>query len=459
MFSTATNGNSPMRSANPPGGLHGTNTTIISATSPDAYAPLRRVRSTFEHHSPPAFEEQRLMLASFGGSSHATAAATVASSSIAALLFGDENDDVGRRPAKSVELLNTSFSRTLSASVLEYRPITHDDTRPPKSEEVVYSLETVERPQVDSQAFRSIAPRTLARLLASEDFPSKYRLIDCRYPFEYMGGHIKHAENIHDPSEIATEFYPVDARIPIFYCEYSQKRGPTMGHALRRYDRELNRERYPLMDYPEMYLVDQGYRHFYEEYSGQGLCVPDHYVRMRDKRHRKELDGFSQHRRRREAKTKVIAGGDAKSRVPKLRGLKLRDLNRDYSAEELGSKEYKPLRLEKIDECVNKNAQTPKGRSLFGKGKVTTRSFFSRLSSLEPSSSHASGTSTGPQAGRSALRPPTTASPDSNAMDTFDPLEALQELQEQEELDVSMSSDLGSPPPVDRCPIGVLSFS
>ncbi|KAH7697667.1 Rhodanese-like domain containing protein, partial [Aphelenchoides avenae] len=269
-----------------------------------------------------------------------------------------------------------------------------------------------------------------------------------------------HAENIHDPSEIATQFYPVDARIPIFYCEYSQKRGPTMAHALRRYDRELDRERYPLMDYPEMYLVDQGYRHFYEEYSGQGLCEPDHYVKMRDKHHRKELEGFAQHRRRK-AKTKVIAGGDAKSRVPKHRGLKLRDLNRDYSAEAHGSKEYKPLRLEKVDECANENADTPKGRSLFG--QVTTSSFFSRLSRLDQSSSQASGTSADPQAGRSALRPPTTASPVSDAMDTGDPLEALQEPQEQDELDVSirssMSSELGSPPPVDRCPIGVLSFS
>ncbi|KAH7670056.1 Protein CDC-25.1, partial [Aphelenchoides avenae] len=177
-----------MRSANQPGGLHSSNTTISSATSPDGHAPLRRARSTFEHHSPPAFEEQRLLRASFGGSSHATAAVT--SSSIAALLFVDENDNGGRRPAKSSEL-NTSFSRTLSSSELEYRPITHDETRPPKSQEVVYSLETVERPQVESQAFRSIAPRTLARLLASEDFPAKYRLIDCRYPFEYKGGHIK----------------------------------------------------------------------------------------------------------------------------------------------------------------------------------------------------------------------------------------------------------------------------
>lgn len=55
-----------------------------------------------------------------------------------------------------------------------------------------YHLETVTTN--DSQAFRRIDARTLCHLMksmSSQEFAQKYVLVDCRYPYEFNGGHIK----------------------------------------------------------------------------------------------------------------------------------------------------------------------------------------------------------------------------------------------------------------------------
>lgn len=57
-----------------------------------------------------------------------------------------------------------------------------------------YSLQTVPHPQVDSGAFRSISAETFIELLNKmdhEQFARRFVVVDCRYPYEYQGGHIK----------------------------------------------------------------------------------------------------------------------------------------------------------------------------------------------------------------------------------------------------------------------------
>ena len=116
----------------------------------------------------------------------------------------------------------------------------------------------MEKPEKPHRAYRSIDSCTLATLIDSmteQQFKARFLIIDCRYPYEFAGGHIwvgvclpllffrldlycilQYAINLYESSAIKHYFYPEDkkpfaemsARIPIFYCEYSQKRGPSM---------------------------------------------------------------------------------------------------------------------------------------------------------------------------------------------------------------------------------------
>uniref|UniRef100_A0A0N5A8Q6 protein-tyrosine-phosphatase n=1 Tax=Syphacia muris TaxID=451379 RepID=A0A0N5A8Q6_9BILA len=183
---------------------------------------------------------------------------------------------------------------------------------------VDYSLETLAKPQIDSTAFKSISGEVLAKVMTSmseEEFSKKYILVDCRYPYEYEGGHLRGAVNIFDVSRLACMLFPESAeqfnemtlKIPIFYCEFSQKRGPSMALALRELDRSRNR--YPDVHYKEIYLLDRGYKKFFEDerllascnvlfenMHLQHLCEPQSYTRMVESNHKDDLKRFRMHK-------------------------------------------------------------------------------------------------------------------------------------------------------------------
>lgn len=52
---------------------------------------------------------------------------------------------------------------------------------------------------------------------------------------------------------------------------------------VRHEDRKLNCHRYPLLTYPEVYILDGGYSSFYE--SHRTRCFPQNYLRMDAKEH------------------------------------------------------------------------------------------------------------------------------------------------------------------------------
>ncbi|PAV87311.1 hypothetical protein WR25_15873 [Diploscapter pachys] len=178
-----------------------------------------------------------------------------------------KNEAVPPHPART----RLSLTRTNSMPVFDRN---QENIEPPMMEiETQWHLETVTC-RADSTAFRRISADTLYGLLTSmtdQQFNSKYILIDCRYPFEYDGGHIRNAINLYDPLCCEEFFYPSDeqqckevhSRIPIFYCEFSQHRGPQMANVLRSKDRLRNMHHYPRVDFMEMYVVNEGYRNFY----------------------------------------------------------------------------------------------------------------------------------------------------------------------------------------------------
>uniref|UniRef100_A0A0B7A1N2 M-phase inducer phosphatase n=1 Tax=Arion vulgaris TaxID=1028688 RepID=A0A0B7A1N2_9EUPU len=150
------------------------------------------------------------------------------------------------------------------------------------------------------QDLRSITPETLRNLMADEfsDVVEEFHIVDCRYPYEYEGGHIRNAMNIYTREEVVEKYLkvPLSSKDPnkriilVFHCEFSSERGPGLFRFLRQQDREANKDFYPYLHYPEIYLLDGGYKSFYERFSH--LCEPRTYKTMFDKNHSEDLRKF-----------------------------------------------------------------------------------------------------------------------------------------------------------------------
>jgi M-phase inducer tyrosine phosphatase len=114
-------------------------------------------------------------------------------------------------------------------------------------------------------------------------------IMDVRYPYEYGGGHIRGAINVNTSEQFTEMFFqnPIPSALIIIHCELSHNRGPQMARLFRDMDRNLNKASYPNLFYPNVYVLDGGYREFYATH-------PDHcvggYTRMIDDGHRKNGD-------------------------------------------------------------------------------------------------------------------------------------------------------------------------
>lgn len=89
---------------------------------------------------------------------------------------------------------------------------------------------------------KSISCETMAKLVQGEynHMVSSYKVIDCRYPYEFQGGHIRGAQNLYmqdqimkvlmDSSTAATaQISDTPKRnILVFHCEFSSERGPKL---------------------------------------------------------------------------------------------------------------------------------------------------------------------------------------------------------------------------------------
>ncbi|XP_075149276.1 string isoform X2 [Haematobia irritans] len=177
---------------------------------------------------------------------------------------------------------------------------------------------------------KSISCNTVARLLNGEfdDKVANYRIIDCRYPYEYEGGHIRGAKNLYTQEQIIEEFLSQQMtemqqarneesgnkrNIIIFHCEFSSERGPKLSRFLRNYDRARNTNAYPALDYPEVYLLHNGYKEFFENHVD--LCEPHAYRPMLE-------PSFNEEYRHFRAKSKSWNGdglGGATQRIKKSR--------------------------------------------------------------------------------------------------------------------------------------------
>ncbi|XP_057899754.1 M-phase inducer phosphatase 2-like [Melospiza georgiana] len=149
-----------------------------------------------------------------------------------------------------------------------------------------------------------ISPGTLAAVLSGRysSFIGSGVVVDCRYPYEYEGGHVKGAVNLplqRDVEEFLLKrpIVPQHASkrvILIFHCEFSVERGPKMCKFLR--DRDRSCHEYPRLHYPELYVLKGGYREFFLQFPGH--CEPRDYRPMEHPAFREELRRFRGQSRR-----------------------------------------------------------------------------------------------------------------------------------------------------------------
>ncbi|ESO93092.1 hypothetical protein LOTGIDRAFT_119865 [Lottia gigantea] len=162
----------------------------------------------------------------------------------------------------------------------------------------------------------SISHETMADVLNGvyEESVQECTVIDCRYPYEYEGGHIQGALNLYTQQQIS-EFIKSQQQkqttdslkhILVFHCEFSSERGPKLLRYLRSLDRKENSHRYPYLDFPEIYILEKGYKVFSE--NQMHLCEPQGYTPMLHKDYSSDLRRFR-------IRSKSWTEGERKSKI------------------------------------------------------------------------------------------------------------------------------------------------
>ena len=166
-----------------------------------------------------------------------------------------------------------------------------EDSPMKPSKEVSLSPDTKKKLILPTLKCNSTIPRVSPEVIADvlqhkyDDFFDYIYIIDCRYEYEYYGGHIINAININSPRELKNFFFekPMERCLVIFHCELSKNRGKNMAEIFRNTDRNINRDAHPFLFYPETYIMDGGYNSFYKQFPH--LCDGG-YVKMLDKRYK-----------------------------------------------------------------------------------------------------------------------------------------------------------------------------
>ncbi|XP_075732256.1 M-phase inducer phosphatase 1-B isoform X1 [Rhipicephalus microplus] len=196
-------------------------------------------------------------------------------------------------PSCSLKVTNFTRSRSdTDASIMNALQKSTDDPDLIGDYTKPYALPLVKGKHDD---LKMIRPSTLADVLRGkyDSVVDDYMVIDCRYPFEFDGGHIQNAINLYSSEHIVSELLDKSAsntdsrRILVFHCEFSSERGPKLSRLLREKDRQMNEAQYPALKYPEIYVLEGGYKAFYNEF--QDLCTPQGYIPMRHKNYEADL--------------------------------------------------------------------------------------------------------------------------------------------------------------------------
>ncbi|OHS93611.1 Rhodanese-like domain containing protein [Tritrichomonas foetus] len=142
-------------------------------------------------------------------------------------------------------------------------------------------------PSRDDTHFDKITPSALEKMLTdpSSHNYSNVIIVDARYPYEFMGGRIAGARNINKRSQLLNLFERFRGQnvCIVFHCEFSSERGPKVMQKFRNYDRSVNE--YPNLTYPNIFLLEGGFKRFFaEKHENSSICIGN-YVPMREKKY------------------------------------------------------------------------------------------------------------------------------------------------------------------------------
>ncbi|RHY22990.1 hypothetical protein DYB25_002915 [Aphanomyces astaci] len=125
-----------------------------------------------------------------------------------------------------------------------------------------------------------ISPSTVEKLLDGtyNDVLHTFHLIDCRFQHEFLGGTLRGARSLALPQHVEAAFFQPQAlrastrTALILFCEFSAERAPKMARHIRNIDRRIHADVYPTLHYPEVYVIDGGYKHCFESVN-HDMCL------------------------------------------------------------------------------------------------------------------------------------------------------------------------------------------
>jgi rhodanese-related sulfurtransferase len=200
-------------------------------------------------------------------------------------LFVSHNSQLGRK-----SLLEQESEERLN----QVRQINHMIGPSSATGEASYKVHLPILTKTSQPDLNCITSQTMEDLLLGKfnDHYDAILIIDCRFDYEYDGGHIRGALNFPDSIGLdenvfdRAEYQAMGSRLClVFHCEFSSHRGPRGYKKFRSLDRKQNADRYPHLDFPEMYLLEGGYRNFWENPKLRSYCEPCGYVEMKATEH------------------------------------------------------------------------------------------------------------------------------------------------------------------------------
>jgi M-phase inducer tyrosine phosphatase len=124
------------------------------------------------------------------------------------------------------------------------------------------------------QPFPTMSPIDLHELL-SQPMSHSYSVIlilDGRFWYGYQGGHLPNAKNVTTRAEMVEIFETyrdIGDVCVIIHCEFSQHRGPRLIWAWRDYDRTVHQDCYPVLSYPNLFLLKGGFNRYHREFPDE----------------------------------------------------------------------------------------------------------------------------------------------------------------------------------------------